>query len=65
MGSTPFARKKLCFHICLHNEVRYLSNIYNHIFVYINHNDTIYSDNKLSAQRMIEFTNENSNQKYM
>ena len=35
--------------------------ISNHIFVYINHKDTFYSDNKWCAQRFIKFMDENSN----
>ena len=36
---------------------------FNHIFVHFNHYDTFYSDNKGCAQRFIEFTDENLNQK--
>ena len=53
----------LFIHICLHNEVCVPFNIYNHIFVHINHN-TFYSDNKWCAQRFIEYKDENSNRKY-
>ena len=46
----------MLLHICLHNEVRFLSN---HIVVCINCKDMLYSFNKLCAQRFIEFTDKN------